>query len=197
MSGEYRFKEDLRTALPKLPAYHYQTIYADPPWAEVGGGKIKRGADEHYSLMKQTDLLSVSYQIKRICAANAHLYLWVTNNFLEDGLELTKAWGFEYKTHGIWDKEMMGMGYWFRGQHELLLVATRGKFSPPEQALRISSVIRERRSGHSKKPVYVRDMIARWYPNADKLEMFARDAGENWDIWGDQVESTIRIESLK
>jgi len=70
----------------------YKTIYADPPWMERGGGKIKRGADRHYPLMKTKDICDLPI-IKEIVDDNAHLYLWTTNNFLKDGLQVMEAWG--------------------------------------------------------------------------------------------------------
>ena len=79
-----------------LPNKKYKTIYADPPWPEYGGGKIKRGADRHYNLMTIKEIMSLP--IQDICAENAHLYLWVTNNYLPAGLDVMKAWGFTYKT---------------------------------------------------------------------------------------------------
>lgn len=121
-----RFREDIRTALPKLESGKYKTIYADPPWDESGGGKICRGAQGHYGLMKQKDLLALSSEVKRITAPAAHLYLWVTNTFLEDGLDLMKAWGFEYKTNIAWVKDNFGIGQYFRGQHELCLFGCKG-----------------------------------------------------------------------
>lgn len=80
----------------------YKTIYADPPWMESGGGKIKRGADRHYPLMKTKDIISLP--IQDLTDENCHLYLWVTNTFLQDGLEVMKAWGFKYKTMITWLK---------------------------------------------------------------------------------------------
>ena len=106
-----------------------------------------------------------------------------------------RVWGFTYRTHMVWDKEIIGMGYWFRMQHELLLVGKKGNFSPPEQSARISSVYRERRGEHSAKPLKIRQLIERWYPNCTKLEMFARPYSdlfptysfENWDTWGNEL----------
>jgi len=66
----------------------------------------------------------------------------------------------------VWDKELIGMGYYFRIQHELLLIGTKGNFSPPEPEARVSSVIRERRTEHSRKPDVVYEIIERMYPNA-------------------------------
>jgi N6-adenosine-specific RNA methylase IME4 len=89
----------------------------------------------------------------------------------------------------VWDKELLGMGYWFRGQHELLLVGTKGTFSPPPQPLRIGSVIREKRSNHSKKPPLVRNLIASWFPDARRIELFARNTSPGWDVWGNDAEN--------
>ncbi len=115
----------------------YQIIYADCPWAESGGGKIKRGADRHYSLMKTEDILNLD--VPAICDANAHLYLWVTNNFLIDGLEVMRAWGFDYKTVITWVKaenqvslgfgwvlQRVGLGQYFRGITEQCLFGVKG-----------------------------------------------------------------------
>ena len=168
----------------------YDVIYADPAWRYDFSKSDSRQIENQYPTMTVEEICALKIPAKK----NAVLYMWATAPKLLEAIKVIEAWGFEYKTHGIWDKEIMGMGYWFRGQHELLMVAVRGKFSPPEQALRISSVIRERRSKHSKKPIAVRDMIAKWYPNADRLEMFARSSGENWDVWGNQVNNSIDID---
>ena len=102
-----------------------------------------------------------------------------------------EAWGFNYRSHAIWDKVKIGMGYWFRGQHELLLIGTRGDVRTPHPSLRIPSVIRCPRGTHSSKPDYVRDMIAKWYPDAPKLEMFSRMKRHGWDSFGNQVETDL------
>ena len=93
----------------------------------------------------------------------------------------------------IWDKEIIGMGYWFRGQHELLLVGVKGRFSPPDQGLRISSVYNEKRGRHSKKPNGIRDLISEWFPNAKKIELFARKKCNGWDVWGNEIQNDIGI----
>lgn len=132
--------------------------------------------------------------------ANAVLYLWATAPKLQEGLDVMKAWGFQYKTHAIWDKGWVGMGYWFRGQHELLLVGVKGQVSPPNAELRISSVIRQKKGQHSAKPDYVREMIGEWFPTESKLEMFARQDQSNlfqpdihWDIWGNELTNDVQL----
>jgi N6-adenosine-specific RNA methylase IME4 len=92
-----------------------------------------------------------------------------------------------------WDKEIIGLGYWFRNQHELLLVGSKGRFSSPQPTLRVSSVLRERRREHSQKPGVIRQWISEWYPTQAKLELFAREKTEGWDCWGNELESDIII----
>ena len=118
---------------------------------------------------------------------NAVLYLWATAPKLKESLEVMDDWGFDYRSCAVWDKEAIGMGYWWRGQHELLLVGVKGNFRPPEASLRVSSVLREKRGRHSKKPKAVRELISQWYPDADKIEMFAREKTPGWTSWGDEV----------
>ena len=114
-----------RVLAQRLNVIKFKTIYADPPWAEQGGGKTKRGADRHYNLMKTKDI--VALPVSDLADDNAHLYLWVTNNFLEDGLKVMKAWGFKYITNIVWIKQgPVGLGQYFRGAHELLLFGVRG-----------------------------------------------------------------------
>jgi N6-adenosine-specific RNA methylase IME4 len=85
-----------------LRAGHYRTIYADPPWNEQGGGKIKRGADRHYPLMRTPDICELP--VDQWAAPDAHCYVWVTNNFLQDGLDVLHNWGFRYVTKIDWFK---------------------------------------------------------------------------------------------
>ncbi len=90
---------------------------------------------------------------------------------------------FRYRTHSVWDKEKIGMGYWFRGQHELLLVAVKGEFSPPDVQFRNSSIYREARQAHSSKPIFFYE----WIENAfegNKIELFARSKRAGWEAWG-------------
>jgi len=137
--------------------------------------------------------------VPEICALNipiednAVLYLWATAPKLLEALQVMEAWGFKYKTQAIWDKCHIGMGYWFRGQHEILMVGTKGKFSPPTQEHRISSIFKTPRTKHSKKPDEFRDMIKLWFPNKSRLELFSRDKFDGWDSWGNEIDSDINI----
>lgn len=168
---------------PVIGSTLYGVIYADPPW-RYDNGTPGREIERHYPTMSDEEICALNVP----AAKNAILYLWATAPRLESGLLVMQAWGFRYKTQAVWDKVKVGMGFWFRGQHEILMVGTRGDVSPPPQSLRVSSVIRNPRGAHSSKPDQVRDWITAWYPDAKRLEMFSRLKRPGWDVFGNQVE---------
>ena len=165
----------------------YQTVYADPPWPEYGGGKIKRGADQHYPLMKVSEI--VALPVKELAANNSHLYLWVTNNYLPSGLEVMKAWGFRYITAITWLKYRMGLGQYYRGITEHCLFGVRGNlpYKFTEEGMRAQGVTGFEASAeeHSVKPGKMRVMIEKVsYP--PRIELFARRRSYGWDTWGNE-----------
>ena len=164
----------------------YGVIYADPPW-RYDNGTPGREIERHYPTMSDDEICALPVP----CAKDCVLYLWATAPRLESGLAVMNAWGFKYKTQAVWDKVRVGMGFWFRGQHEILMVGVRGKVSPPAQAQRTPSVIRCPRGRHSAKPDKVRDMIAEWFPDVPRLEMFSRLKRQGWDVFGNQVEHDL------
>jgi N6-adenosine-specific RNA methylase IME4 len=193
----HRYKDDVRNVLPLLPAAHYRTIYADPPWAEIGGGQICRGAQGHYGVMKQADLLTLASQIRRISAPAAHLYLWVTNNFLEDGLELTKAWGFDYKTLITWAKDRFGIGQYFRGQTEQCIFAVRGVLPfkvKDDKRQQGTTLVTAPRLDHSEKPAQMREYVER-VSYEPRLELFGRKVPAEWDAIGLELEDVCQMKS--
>jgi N6-adenosine-specific RNA methylase IME4 len=158
---------------------------------ETGGGKIRRGADRHYALLHSKDIPRVIIECPHWAniAKNAHLYLWTTNNFLPDGIEVMRALGFTYKTNVAWVKQRIGLGQYFRGKHELCLFGTRGDaYSVRTQDRTIGSVIQANRGVHSKKPDEFMDMVQR-RSRGPYLEMFARGPRAGWVTWGDEVAS--------
>jgi N6-adenosine-specific RNA methylase IME4 len=167
----------------------YRVIYADPPWRYDFSLSKSRRIENHYPTMTLEEICA----LKVPAADDAVLFLWTTNPKLREGLEVVKAWGFEYRTVLVWDKQIIGMGYWFRGRHELVLVATKGNFPPLPECLYTDSVISQRRTKHSKKPDAVRDLIAALFPEARKIELFAREKVAGWDAWGNEVESDVDL----
>lgn len=165
----------------------YKTIVADPPWAEIGGGKICRGAQGHYPVVKDKDMINVIKDAP--CwrpASDCHLWLWVTNNRLPLGLEIMAALGFRYVTNLVWVKDKIGIGQYLRGQHELCLFGVRGQtMLPPRRD--VPSVLIAPRTVHSRKPAKVFEMFERVSSGNPRLEMFARANRQGWDVWGNQI----------
>lgn len=172
----------------------YSVIYADPPWRYDFAATDNRQVENQYPTMSIEELCAM----KIPAAKNAVLYLWATAPKIPEAIQLIEAWGFKYKSQAVWDKGTPGMGYWFRSQHEPLIVATRGKMSPPQNDMRCGSLLRYpiqsrlarvdgKCNAHSRKPWEVRAMIARWYPNHRKLELFAREKTDGWDVYGNEV----------
>ncbi len=169
----------------------YQTIYADPPWMERGGGTIRRGADRHYPLMKTADIMALPVQ-ELADPAGCHLYLWTTNNFLPDALEVVKAWGFQYVTMITWLKDRQGLGQYYRGMTEHCIFARTKNCTLP---YKVADGKRQQgvtgfyapKGIHSAKPDEMRQMIER-VSYDPRIELFAREPHEGWDVWGNEVD---------
>ena len=169
----------------------YKTLVIDPPWSEVGGGKIKRGDQKNCSVMKTPVFIESIKQSKPFNCINedAHLYLWVTNSFLQDGLKVMKELGFVYKTNWVWVKDRFGLGQYHRGQHELVLFGTRGKgYNVKTETKSIASVVTAKRRAHSQKPEEFYDMVEN-RSIGPYIDMFHRGKARNmqWDIWGHEA----------
>src|ERR1700686_2478723 len=169
----------------------YRVIYADPPWPEYGGGKIKRGADRHYPLMPVAAIVRLGDTLAPyIDGVGCHLYLWVTNTHLANGLVVMDRWGFQYKTTITWFKDRFGLGQYYRGQTEHCLFGVRGRlpYRTTERGRRAQGVtaIYAPRTTHSAKPVEMRRMIEKLRHGA-RLELFARSNTVGWDAWGNEV----------
>jgi len=167
----------------------YRTVVIDPPWSQTGGGRIKRGADKHYAVLSTADIIKTIHQSGNWdnIEDDSHLYLWVTNNFLPEGLKVMEALGFRYVTNICWTKNHMGLGQYFRGKHELCLFGVRGKgFLNRTSDRTISSLVEAKKTGHSRKPDTFYQMVER-RSNGPYLDMFARQQRPGWDVWGDEV----------
>ena len=173
----------------------YKTIYADPPWQfQNRTGKV---APEHkrlsrYSTMQLEEIKALPVSI--VADEKCHLYLWVPNALLPEGLEVMQAWGFEYKTNIIWEKirkdgmpDGRGVGFYFRNVTEILLFGIRGdKNRTLDPGRSQVNLIRSIKREHSRKPDEFVNLIERC-SSAPFLEIFARGDRAGWDMWGDQA----------
>lgn len=155
-----------------LPEGNFDIIYADPPWQYDFSETESREIENQYPTMNVDEICNMDLPQT---TDNCLLLLWATAPKLIEALNVIESWGFTYKTNGIWDKIKIGMGYWFRGKHELLLVATKGNFSPPEPENRIPSIYTEERLIHSKKPEYYYKWMKKSFPGCRIIELFQRE----------------------
>ena len=175
----------------------YNVIYADPPWAYRVWSKkgMGRSAESHYPTMsiEAIKALPVSELADRDCA----LFLWVTFPMLKEAWSVMGAWGFSFKTVAfVWIKLnrkastlFTGMGYWTRANAEICLLATRGH--PKRQGRNVHQVIASPVEEQSKKPEEARRRIVALMGDVPRVELFARQHPEGWDVWGNEVSGSI------
>jgi N6-adenosine-specific RNA methylase IME4 len=174
---------------------HFKTVMADPPWHfQNSTGKVAPGHKRlnRYSTMKLADILALP--VVRVAADTSHLYLWVPNALLPEGLAVMAAWGFHYKSNVVWHKirkdggsDGRGVGFYFRNVTELLLFGVRGKnartLAPGRRQV---NMIQTRKREHSRKPDEQYDLIESCSPGP-YLEMFGRGVRKGWTTWGKQA----------
>lgn len=180
----------------------YNIIYADPPWAYRVWSKKGQGrsAEAHYPTMNLNSIKALP--VDKLAADDCVLFLWATYPNLEEAFEVLKAWGFKYKTVAFtWvkqnrksDKLFTGMGYWTRANAEVCLLATRGH--PKRINANVRQVILSHVEEHSKKPDEARDRIVQLMGDLPRVELFARQSTEGWDVWGNEVEVTKSMEDF-
>ena len=182
--------------LSRVGEHRFRTILADPPWQfQNRTGKM---APEHkrlnrYSTMTLDDIAALP--VAQLADDPAHLYLWVPNALLPEGLQVMAAWGFAYKSNIVWHKirkdggpDGRGVGFYFRNTTELLLFGVRGKnartLAPGRRQV---NIIKTMKREHSRKPDEQYTLIESCSPG-DYLELFARGSREGWATWGNQAD---------
>lgn len=178
----------------------FKTILADPPWQfQNRTGKV---APEHRRLSRYGTMTLEDIKALPVADAadeTAHLYLWVPNALLPEGLAVMAAWGFNYKSNIVWQKvrkdggpDGRGVGFYFRNVTELLLFGVRGKNARTLQPGRTQvNIMSTRKREHSRKPDEQYQVITSCSPGPF-LELFARGARDGWTIWGNQADESYR-----
>ena len=176
----------------------YQIIYADPPWKYQDKSKSHGGgAESHYPVMSIKDICDLP--VGDMAKKDSVLLMWTTYPQLEVAFQVIKSWGFKYKTCAFtWVKInkggsiYMGMGRHTRANAEICLLATRGKGVGRENASIYNTQLHNR-TRHSEKPAAFREQIELLYGDKTRIELFARQKTEGWDVWGNEVESDINF----
>ncbi|WP_374391501.1 MT-A70 family methyltransferase [Sphingopyxis sp.] len=174
----------------------FGTILADPPWRFAN--RTGKMAPEHHRLSRYgtMDLEEIkALPVVEVAAKPSHLYLWVPNALLSEGMEVMNAWGYQYKTNLIWHKirkdggpDGRGVGFYFRNVTEVILFGVRGKGArtlPPGRSQ--VNFLATRKREHSRKPDELYDIIEACSPGP-RLELFARGGRPGWEAWGNQAE---------
>jgi N6-adenosine-specific RNA methylase IME4 len=178
----------------------FTTLLADPPWQFIN--RTGKMAPEHrrlarYKTLRTDDIAALP--VPSVAADRAHLYLWVPNALLPDGLRVMQAWGFAYKTNIVWEKvrkdggpDGRGVGFYFRNVTELLLFGVRGKnmrtLAPGRRQVNFMAT---RKREHSRKPTEIYTLIQECSPGP-YLELFARERMDGWTSWGDEVDTYLQ-----
>jgi len=182
----------------------YQIIYADPPWEynreqyeKPGNNHSKqqgatKGAKDKYPLMNTNDICDLP--LKNITDKNCLLFLWVTSPKLKEGMFVGESWGFKYITIGfVWHKKRVNPGNYTMSVCELCLIFKKGKIPLPRGKRNVEQFYFEMRKEHSKKPDEIRKRIEQMFPTQNKIELFARQKTEGWDVWGNEVTNDIKL----
>lgn len=183
-------KDNKREEIKNIPAKElegkFNIIYMDPPWKYDNESESIRGtAEAHYPTMGMEELKEIP--INNITLKDSVMFMWTTNSMIKKAFTLIEEWGFEFKTSMIWVKHHIGTGFFVRSKHEILLIATKGNFTPLTTDIP-ASVVEAKREEHSKKPEIFYDIIEKMYPDQKYIEIFARDRySEKWEIWGNEV----------
>ena len=185
--------------LSELGTNKFSTVLADPPWQFQN--KTGKMAPEHKRLSRYPTMTLQEIKdlpVEAIVEDRAHLYLWVPNALLPDGLEVMKHWGFEYKSNIVWYKirkdggpDRRGVGFYFRNVTEMLLFGVRGKDVRTLRRGRTQeNIISSRKREHSRKPDEQYEIIEEcsWGP---RVEIFARGPRKGWTVWGNQSEKYV------
>ena len=187
-SEDIRRKAEASTALPT--GRKFPLIYMDPP-TKYNAGDSDRSTENHYPTMTEEEIAALP--ISDLALDQAVLLVWTTVPWLLKTLRMIERWGFDYQSCAVWDKEAIGLGFWWRNQHEILIGASRGKPAMPENGSVMGpSLYREKRGRHSAKPEYFRamiDAVPEW-KDWPKVELFPRIDGPMpglWHAWGNEA----------
>ena len=182
----------------------YQIIYADPPWSfsskelQKYGGERFTSMDKHYPTQNKDWIKDLP--VKIIADKDCALFLWTTDAHIKEAIETMKSWGFRYITVAfVWSKQThtgiksWTLGAWTLKNCELCLLGTKGFMLKHKSCNKVRQLVEADKTKHSKKPEKVRESIELLFGGLKRIELFARQKTEGWDVWGNEVDSDIEL----
>jgi site-specific DNA-methyltransferase (adenine-specific) len=188
----------------------YNVIYADPPWPESYESMIpckerrQQGAlldaRKHFTTVSEAEIAMLGFGLEEYVADNCALFLWSTSRHLPMALRIMNVWGFRFVNVAFtWMKKnpksgtpFVGLGFYTKHNAEFCLLGVRGSMRPVQ--FNVPSAVYEPKAAAFTKPATVRDRIVRLFGDVPRLELFARQQYEGWDVWGNEVESNIILD---
>lgn len=183
-------------------AKKYKIIYADPPYRFSQGINRRKnirdkfGTNEELSLQYPTmsDKEIIDLRVGELADEQCVLFLWTTDAHLEIAIKALNNWGFKYKTIAFcWNKKRGFMGKWTVKQCEICLLATKGTSHKLLKSFKEKSYLEENKTAHSSKPSEIRNRIERMFGDVPRIELFAREKPNGWDIWGNELKNDIEV----
>lgn len=171
-----------------LPEGPFDIGLADPPWRFTSNSDAKpgRNARRHYDTMRLPEIKAMP--VSDMMARPALLFLWTTSPHLYQAMGVLDAWGAKYVSQLVWEKDRIGTGFWVRNRHEIVLLAKWGKFPCPKPAPFSDSLFSGQQREHSRKPDFLHEAIESAWPDARKVELFARTERPGWTAWGNETD---------
>lgn len=178
----------------------YNIIYVDPPW-RYEQKRLQGAAEKHYPTMNIREMCALP--VADLAGTDCVLFMWVTFPMLPEAFKLMEAWGFEYKTVAfVWLKQnkkspswFYGLGFWTRGNAEICLLAKKGK--PKRNSASVHQFIISPIEQNSKKPDITRDRIVELMGDVPRIELFARQKTEGWDVWGNEAPDSVELPEME
>lgn len=181
-----------------LPNKRYRIIYADPPWSfsskelQKYNGVRFTSIDKHYPTQSKDWIKNLP--VKDIAEDESALFLWTTDAHIKEAIETIESWGFKYVTVAfVWEKKtktgktVANLGAWTMKNYEICLLGTKGAMLKHKKVNNIYQKVEEERTKHSKKPYKVRQNIEKLFGEQTRIELFAREKVDGWDVWGNEV----------
>ena len=181
-----------------LPNKKYRIIYADPPWSfsskelQKYNGVRFTSMDKHYPTQSKDWIKNLP--VKDIAEDESALFLWTTDAHIKEAIETIESWGFKYVTVAfVWEKKtktgktVANLGAWTMKNYEICLLGTKGAMLKHKKVNNIYQKVEEERTKHSKKPYKVRQNIEKLFGEQTRIELFAREKVDGWDVWGNEV----------